>query len=51
MSFIEFIGTEMCCETEDGKLFLDELQRVRSFSLDKNKLKLYYNETDYFLFK
>jgi hypothetical protein len=38
-------------EQLDGKLFIEKLQSIQSFIVEKSSLKLYYSEKDYLLFK
>jgi heat shock protein HslJ len=45
------LGGTKIGEPGDGQLFVESLQTVRSFKLRDGVLKLYYNETDYFLFR
>jgi hypothetical protein len=43
-------GTEIY-ELPDGRFFVESLMAIRSFNIQDSTLKLYYNETDYLLFK
>jgi hypothetical protein len=44
------LGGTKINELFDGKFFVESLAAVRSFDLQEDALKLYYNETDYLLF-
>ncbi|MDR2805319.1 MAG: META domain-containing protein [Dysgonamonadaceae bacterium] len=49
ISITELGGTKIN-ELFDGKFFVESLAAVRSFDLQEDALKLYYNEADYLLF-
>jgi hypothetical protein len=45
------LGGTKIGEVGDGQFFVESLQAVRSFKLREGVLKLYYNATDYLLFR
>jgi hypothetical protein len=49
--YIDNIGGTKINELFDGNLYVERLLSVSFFELTKTSLKLYYNETDYLLFK
>jgi hypothetical protein len=49
ISITKLGGTKMG-EYGDGKLFVESLWSIQFFIIEKNSLKLYYNEKDYLLF-
>jgi hypothetical protein len=49
--YIDNIGGTEINELFDGKLYVERLLSVSFFKLTETSLKLFYNETDYLLFK
>jgi hypothetical protein len=47
---VTILGGTKINEPPDGRFFVESLMAVRSFALQGDELKLYYNETDYLLF-